>query len=128
MTIQTAPRGCIRTTIRRLILINIEQLVAALQQLSDAEFQDRAWLASEGPAVSSFSEQVCQTFDDTGLADALDSATDSSELDERAILVLRELDAAISRLDHNAAPESLLTVPKMNEVRILAAQALSLLK
>lgn len=109
-------------------MVKLKQLIPALQQLSDEEFQRRAWLASEGPAVSSFSEQICQAFDDTGLADALDSTTAPLELDERAILVLKDLDAAISRLDHNAAPESLLMDPRMGEIRDLAARALSLIK
>jgi hypothetical protein len=43
-----------------------------LQELSDKAFQLRVWLASSGPEVSSFTETVCQLFDDSGLDFALE--------------------------------------------------------
>jgi len=107
-------------------MINMKQLIEALQELSDAEFQRRAWLASEGPVVSSFSEDVCQVFDDTGLSLALDAGRRPPELDEQAFTALQELDAAVRRVEQAAPPERLLQDPRVKEVREIAARALAL--
>ncbi len=107
-------------------MVNVEQLIAALQELSDAEFQRRAWLASEGPAVSSFSEQVCQTFDDTGLSDVLDAEECPPEFDDWTFSALKDLDSAVSRVDQSAPSERLLQDPRVKEVREIAARALAL--
>ena len=106
-------------------MINVEQLIEALQELSDAEFQRRAWLASEGPVSSSFSEQVCQTFDDTGLSAVLDARECPPELDQRTFSTLKDLDSAVSRVDQAAPPERLLEDPRVKEVREIAACALA---
>lgn len=107
-------------------MINMKQLIEALQELSDAEFQRHAWLASEGPVVSSFSEQVCQTFDDTGLSDVLDSQECPPELDEQTFATLKDLDSAVTRVDQLAPPERLLHDPRVLHVREIAARALAL--
>jgi hypothetical protein len=107
-------------------MVNVKQLIVALQGLSDPEYQRRAWLASKGPVVSSFDEQVCQTFDDTGLSDALDAEKCPPELDEQAFSTLKELDSAVSRVDQSASPERLLKDPRVKEVREIAARALAL--
>lgn len=107
-------------------MINIEQLIAALRDLSNADFQRRAWLASEGPVVSSFSEDVCQVFDDTGLSLALDAGRCPPELEEQAFTALQELDAAVGRVEQAAPPERLLQDPRVKEVREIAARALAL--
>lgn len=107
-------------------MINVEQLIAALRDLSDAGFQRRAWLASEGPVVSSFAEDVSQAFDDTGLSLALDAGRCPPEFKEQAFAALKELDSAVSRVDQSASPERLLKDPRVKEVRELAARALAL--
>jgi hypothetical protein len=107
-------------------MINVEQLIAALQDLSDAEFQRRAWLASAGPVVSSFSEDVSQVFDDTGLSLALDAGKCPPELDEQAFSALKELGSAVRQVDQAAPPERLLQDQRVKEVREIAARALAL--
>lgn len=107
-------------------MINMKQLIEALQEFSDAEFQRRAWLASEGSVVSSFSEQVCQTFDDTGLSDVLDAHDCPPELDEQTFATLKDLDSAVALVDHAAPPERLLQDPRVQDVREIAARALAL--
>lgn len=107
-------------------MINVEQLISALRDLSDADFQRRTWLASEGPVVSSFSEDVCQVFDDTGLSLALDAGRCPPELEEQAFAALQELDAAVRRVDQASPPERLLRDPRVKEVREIAARVLAL--
>jgi len=107
-------------------MVNVKQLLVALQELSDAEFQHRAWLASEGPVVSSFSEQISQTFDDTGLSDVLDAEECPPDFDEQTFSALKDLDSAVSRVDQTAPPHRLLKDPRVKEVREIAARALAL--
>lgn len=108
-------------------MIDLKQLAVALRDLSDPEFQRRAWLASEGPVVSSFEEQVCQTFDDTGLSDALDAQQAPAEISARALAELRALAAAARRVDHSVPPDQLLLDPQVARVRAIASRALTLI-
>lgn len=109
------------------MMVNVKQLIEALRDLADAEYQRRAWLASEGPVVSSFDEQACQVFDDTGLSPALDTGRRPPELSEQAFAALKDLGLAVSRVEQGAPPERLLEDPRVAKVRELAARALALL-
>jgi hypothetical protein len=106
----------------------MDQLVSALRELSDEVFQRKAWLASAGPTVSSFAEQISQTFDDTGLSDVLDSGQRPAELSEEAYLALKDLDRAVRQIDQSAAPRNLLKDPRMREVRVHARRAIELIR
>jgi hypothetical protein len=106
-------------------MIYLENLIEALRHLSNAEFQRRAWLASEGPVVSSFCEDVEQVFDDTGLSDVLNSGRRPPELDERTLSILKDLSLAVDQVDDSVAPELLLRDQNVERVRQLAARALA---
>jgi hypothetical protein len=106
----------------------MDQLISALRELSDEVFQRKAWLASSGPTVSSFAEQVTQTFDDTGLSDSLDSGRRPAELSDEAFSALKELDRAVKQIDQSLPPRNLLKSPKMKEVRVYARRALGLIE
>lgn len=110
------------------MVVNVKQLIEALRKLSDAEYQRRAWLASAGPVVSSFDEQACQVFDDTGLSPAVDTGRRPPELSEQAFAALKDLDRAVSRVEQGAPPERLLEDPRVEQVRMIAARALALLE
>jgi hypothetical protein len=109
-------------------MIHTENLKTCLRQLSDPDFQERTWTASRGPEISSFSELVSQTFDDTGLEDALSENQCPSELDARSFAELKALSAAVSEVDEFLPPEVLLYDPKLRRVRELAARALASLE
>lgn len=109
-------------------MVNLKQLIEALQALSDPEFQRRAWLASEGRVVSSFSEDVSQAFDDTGLTLALDADKCPDCLDEQVFSILRELSTVVKLVDQSEPPERLLKDPQLKKVRELSARALTLLR
>lgn len=106
-------------------MIAVDKLIQALRALSDEVFQRKSWLASSGPTVSSFSEQVSQTFDDTGLADALDAETCPAELTEESFAALLKLDSAVRRVDQSTPPLELLKNAQVKEVRLLARRALN---
>lgn len=109
-------------------MIDVAKLMDCLRELADAEFQRRAWLATEGPAVSSFSEMVSQAFDDSGLADSIDADRCPRELDDEAFRALKNLDRAVSKVEQALGPEAQLEDPRMENVRRLARAALDLLE
>ena len=109
-------------------MINVVKLRGSLRELADLEFQRRAWLAAEGPIVSSFSEMVSQVFDDSGLSDSIDADRCPPELEDEAFRALKNLDRAVSVVDQSLGPEAQLEAPRMEEVRRLARAALDLLE
>ena len=109
-------------------MVLIDNLLVALSDLADQEFQRRAWLASEGPEVSSFSELICQVFDDTGLSDALGADRRPIALSERSFSALRKLDWAVSKVDQGLSTELLLEDAQMEAVRRVAASAFESIK
>ena len=103
-------------------MIDKHDVLDCLRELSNAQFQRRVWLASSGPEVSSFSEAVCQLFDDTGLGDALDRG--SPVFSAAADSTLKNLMQAASRVDRSLSPGSLIDAPQMDLIRNLAAMAI----
>jgi hypothetical protein len=101
-------------------------VVEALQELTDYAFQKKAWLASSGPVVSSFMEDICILFDDTGLGHAFDQGevVFGKDIDQ----ALRELRDAIHKVDQRLPPQILLDNPLVQIVREKAAHVLKLIK
>ena len=100
-----------------------ENVIDCLKSLADSSYQRNAWLASSGPIVSSFSEDVSQLFDDTGLSDALEHGTrifgDVIDRD------LRALGEAVIAVDESTPPADLLDSDELANIRQLAASLLS---
>jgi|GEM_PF-1467715 len=97
-------------------------VVDALRRWSDERYQQQAWLAADGPVVSSFSEDVCQLFDDTGLATALErgEAALSPEIDRK----LQQFALRLEAIDAMQPPATLLSSPALAEIRALAKSIL----
>ncbi len=108
--------------------VSITNLVECLTDLSDAVFQNRVWTGKSLTEESTFSELVCQTFDDTGLGDALNDDAIPLELGADATSTLRELAAAVREVDDTLPAAELVTSPQMQRVRNLASRALQQLK
>lgn len=102
-----------------------QEAVEALQELADESLQRRRWLADSVPEISSFTEAVCQLFDDTGLGEALEKPTGSPvfslAIDDR----LRELDKMAAQFDHFMDPEKQVEHPQLRRIRDLAAAILA---
>lgn len=107
--------------------VDLEQLKEALRELSDEDFQRRAWQATGGPEVSSFAEQVAQTFDDTGLSRALDDGAEIPGIDHSTLQIIRELDKSISKIDPWSPPGQILESSHIERIRRLAARVLEVL-
>ncbi|HEX5442955.1 MAG TPA: hypothetical protein VFW87_03960, partial [Pirellulales bacterium] len=102
-----------------------ENAIHSLEELADIRMQHRRWLSAGGSEVSSFTEAVCQLFDDTGLGDALEKPDAppvfSASIDDR----LRELSKAVGRFDHEIEPQKQIDHPDMQTIRDLAARILA---
>lgn len=101
----------------------ITPLKECLIALSDESFQCRVWLGQSPAEQSSFAELACQTFDDTGLGDALRNPAADSILGAAAA-TLRELHQAIDWVDGHLPTDELIRSPAMQNVRKLALRAL----
>lgn len=103
--------------------VTVSIVLDCLREFSDASYQKRVWNASSGPEVSSFSEAVCQLFDDSGLDVELDkgSTVFSSHLD----LKLKSLRSKLSSIEKEMSPNEIINDPKMQAIRELSHEILS---
>lgn len=99
-----------------------DRICECLRELANYDFQERTWLTSSGPEVSSFPEMVSQLFDDTGLGDALEANSDG--LNNQTKDVLLELNKAILKVNQRLPPQELLKSREMHVVRETATKAL----
>jgi hypothetical protein len=61
----------------------INGVLKALSEIADHRYQEKVWMASEGPEISSLVEAASQLFDDSGLGNVLGRQTVySTEVDE----------------------------------------------
>lgn len=96
-----------------------------LGELSDKSFQQRIWMASSGPEVSSFTEAVCQLFDDSGLDLALNKGSAfGNPIDD----LLKQLQARLAEIPHDAPPMNIINDEKMVIVRDIASHILKIMK
>lgn len=102
-----------------------KNVIEGLQDLASYDFQKTAWLASSGPVVSSFVEDVCYLFDSTGLKNVLKSKEQAftPQIDQ----ALRELHDATDAVNEDRPPQEILDDPLMQIVREKAAEALRLI-
>jgi hypothetical protein len=103
--------------------VNKAKVINCLRELTDYDFQQRVWLASSGPEVSSLTEAVCGLFDDSRLDVAFDKGRTvfTGEIDS----LLHELGNLVRSVDEFQPPAILIRDPRMERVRKLAAEALS---
>jgi hypothetical protein len=100
-------------------------ILECLRELADKSFQQRVWLASSGPEISSFTEATEGLFTDSVLG---------SELDKQRRVFSETIDAKFSVLhkkllaiDSQRHPSKIIEDPRMEEVRALATELLDLL-
>ncbi|MEZ6165436.1 MAG: hypothetical protein R3B67_13495 [Phycisphaerales bacterium] len=104
--------------------VDWELVASGLSALSDREFQSTSWLSSGEESVSSIVEDICQTFDDSGLSDAM-------SLDDAIFATHRELQSAldslssvIDKINLDQDPRQLIDDPHVHEMRVLSDRAL----
>lgn len=106
--------------------INKKLIKDCLKELSDISYQERIWLASSGPEISSLSEATCQLFGDSGLDFSLDRNQEvyGKKIDD----LLRNLRAILQKIPDNRPPLDLIKDEKMIPVRRMAAEILKLIE
>jgi len=106
--------------------VNVSIVLDCLRELSDASYQKRIWNVSSGSEISSFSEAVCQLFNDSGLCVELDKghAVFSSSLSHK----LRLLRSKLSSVEEMRSPNEIIEDPKMQAIRELSEELLSQIK
>ena len=108
--------------------MNVQKLIWGLEELADQELQKKLWAGKSDGEVSSFTEAICVTFDDSGLGNMIDSNKNSEITPEEFIIKAKRLDAIQKRIPDSLTPDDVIKHPLMNEVRALAADLLSILR
>jgi hypothetical protein len=103
--------------------IYVGNLREGLEELASLPLQRQLWLSAESPC--SFVEAVCQTYDDSGLSDAIDSPATVEALGADAVRMLQELSRALTRADDTLSEYELIVSEPMDRVRELAAAAIA---
>ncbi len=105
--------------------INIPMILNCLNELCDIAYQQRVWLASTGPEISSFTEAVCQLFDDSGLGVELEknNIIFSESIDTK----LRMMQVKLAEINDKQAPLDIINETKMKRIRLLSGELLKLL-
>lgn len=109
-----------------MIKIDKKQVMDALKYIADYDFQKIAWLSTGAYPVSSFIEDYCGLFDDTGLSDTMKiNQPVFSEAADQALIELRD---AMDKVDDKRPPGLVLNDPLMASVREKAVKVLQLLQ
>ncbi|MDP2306533.1 MAG: hypothetical protein Q8P18_10970 [Pseudomonadota bacterium] len=104
------------------------QVLECLRELADANFQQRVWIRGEGPEVSSYSELVCQLFDDTALGDVLESGLAGNIFGKPAEAELRRLSILLDQIPAGLDAPALLRHPGWQAAVNVAAEAAALVE
>ena len=100
-------------------------VIEALQMLSDYQFQKLAWFLNDRGVVASYNENVMWVFDDTALGDALDEG--EVIYGANADNALRDLESETDKIEgDDYLEEEIIDMPQMQVIREKAARALEL--
>jgi hypothetical protein len=107
-------------------VINLETLRWSLTELASREEQEQLWLGLSKDEMSSFEEATCGVFDDAGLTRAVDSGYLRRKFSEEINNKVASLSRLVAELPRNVHPREVINHPKMEDVRKLAQELLSL--
>jgi hypothetical protein len=120
--------------------VDLDIILAALEELSNRDEQRRLWLSSGvgGADFSSFTEAVETLFSDSGLSVELERdfrdkrggrppASHPPIFDKRTDSLFGRLDWLLTKVDNRLPPEELIADPRMEEVREQAVELLAAL-
>ncbi len=101
-------------------------MIWGLEDLSDKSFQKRVWanIDNVDGELSSFTETVCQLFDDTGLGRKLDRDQQLYHVSPENRSKLIRLRRLIASVPHFASQLEIIDHPKMDVIRVLSKEIL----
>jgi len=109
-------------------MIEHTPLLDGLKELASRDLQIQLWLESKDSQMSSFTEAICQVFDDSGLTRAVDANHLKKYFSKEICSSINDLDRRISRIPEFADPYEIIDHPEMNQIRLVADQLLKLLE
>jgi hypothetical protein len=105
--------------------INKNLILECLKELSDKSYQERVWMASSGPEISSFAEAMCQLYGDSGL----DTAYGKDQVYGEPIDgLLKSFGTVLQNTPHKGPPSELIQDERMVPVRKMAAHIADLIE
>lgn len=73
----------------------LANILSAIRDLADADYQERVWVRGEGPEVDSSTEAVCRLWDDYDLPGFLSDGRRKHWLSNEQLAALRAFEAAL---------------------------------
>lgn len=121
--------------------VYVDHVIASLKELSDITEQKRLWVSSgaNGAEFSSFVEAIERLFSDSGLLHELhrgwrakrggraETVQQPPVFNKRIDSLFERLHWLASKVDESLAPESLIALPEMEQVRCQASELLQAL-
>lgn len=112
----------------RSLELNVQPLIWGLEELADAEYQERIWTGNGHGEMSSFEEALTTTFDSSRLDQILYSDRGTDQLAPQLLALARRLDLAVQKVPQSVSPEEVLRHPAMVDIRSLAREMLALIE
>jgi len=106
-------------------MIDNSRLYQGLRELADAQLQERLWVKGDASAMSSFSEAIAYTFDDSHVGQAIDSSYLQNNFPNSFVNKILSLRKLVRAIPESSTPQDIVAHPKMQEVRAIAQELLN---
>ena len=105
--------------------VDKKRVLDCLNELSDKSYQERVWMASSGPEISSYIEAVNQLYGDSGLDFAYSKGEQvfGKDIDDR----LKQFGTTLQMMPLNRHPLELIKDQRMIPIRQTAADIANLI-
>jgi hypothetical protein len=107
-------------------MINKSSLFEGLRQFASRKIQETLWLNGSDSRMSSFTEAMSYVFDDAGIARAIETGYLQKHFSEKLCRKMDELRRLLHKIPANDQPRNIILHPKMDQIRVLAAELLDL--
>jgi hypothetical protein len=104
--------------------MNIKRLIWSLEALSDKAMQENLWRGLSQNEMWTFEEAQVQAFDDSGLADALNSKSNKYRISDQFREKATNLDRLVRAIPFDYDIEELLAGSKIEKIRNAALELL----
>lgn len=100
----------------------LNETLEGLTELSDSNIKKELWIDEIG-GMSSFTEAICNVFDDSGLAVLINE----DGLEEPYLSKFNELGSLLRQIPEHDAPEDIINHPNMKEVQKVSNELIKLI-
>jgi len=111
------------------VKLNVQALIWGLEELADAECQERVWAGKVRGEMSSFEEAITTTFNSSHLGNILYMGRGADQLTPQMLALAGRLHLAVQKVPQlGLSPEEVLRHPAMVDIRSLAGAMLTLIE